>query len=261
MNIPKNFWNTAVGVMGLLIAFLAFLTIKEAKSIAYVGRSTDTVNTITVDGSGDAVAKPDIATFSFSVTETAQTVADAQAKATDKINAALKAVRDGGVADKDIQTTSYSINPHYDYQDGICTASVCRPGKSVLNGYDVSQSITVKVRDLTKAGALFSSIGSTGVQNINGLSFAVDQPDAIQAAARAIAIQKAQAKAQELAKELGVSLGRIISFSDTGNVPRPMLYGMGGDMAVSKTAAAIAPEVPTGEQKVTSSVSITYEIQ
>lgn len=268
MNMPKNFWSTAVGALALVIVFLAALSIKTLKEIGYVG--VDNVNTINVSGTGDAVAVPDIATFSFSVTETAKTVVDAQAKATDKVNAVLKAVRDGGVADKDIQTQSYSINPHYEYQSGTCVAPAyngtlaspvyCPPGKSVLTGYEVSQSILVKVRDLSKAGTIFTAIGSLEVTNVNGLDFSVDDPDAVQAEARSKAITDAQTKANELAKELGVHIVRVISFSENGgNSPRPVYYAMG--VAAMDSKAMTAPEIPTGEQKVTDSVSITYEIK
>jgi uncharacterized protein YggE len=261
MNIPEKFWKIAMVSLGLLALFLFVVSIKELKSIGYIGKSDQVVNTISVDGSGDAVAIPDIATFSFTVTKTAATVADAQKQATDQANAALKAVRDGGVADKDIQTTSYNINPHYEYQNGVCTSvGVCRPGKSVLTGYDVSQSTEVKVRDLSKAGALFASIGSLGVDSVNGLTFSVDKPDAVQAQARGIAIANAQAKAKELASQLGVSLVRVISFSENGNSPRPVTFNLAAQDKVMTGSAIVAPEISTGEQKVTSSVSITYEI-
>ena len=262
MNIPHRFWNIAIGAGALLIVFLAVLSIKEIKSIGYVGMNPNLVNSITVDGSGETLAIPDVATFSFTVTETALTVAEAQSKATDKANAALKAIRAGGVAEKDIQTTSYNINPRYEYQNGVCTVSSCRPSKSVLTGYEVSESIQVKVRDLTKAGALFTSIGSLDVQNVNGLSFSIDNPDAVKAEARGKAIASAQTKARELARQLGVSLVRISSFYESGQQSGPIAYGMGGDMMAMKSSVAPAvPEISPGQQKVTASVTITYEIK
>jgi uncharacterized protein YggE len=260
MNNQERVWKIGAIVGILLIVFLAVLSLKELKSIGYIGKSDQVVNTISVDGKGEAVVIPDIATFSFTVTESSLKVTDAQSQATAKTNATLKAIRDGGVADKDIKTTSYSINPHYEYQNSVCTASNCRPGKSVLTGYEVSQTIEVKVRDLTKAGSLFESIGALGVQNVNGLSFSVDKPESVKAKARAEAITDAQDKAKELANQLGVHLVRIVSFTDSNDTPYPVAYGFGGDSMMVK-AASVAPEIPTGEQKIVSNVTITYEIE
>jgi uncharacterized protein YggE len=220
------------------------------------------MNVISVNGKGEAISIPDIATFSFSVTETAKTVKEAQDKAAEKTNTAIKAVKDGGVADKDIKTLSYSINPHYEYTQPTCTTYGCPGGKSVLTGYDVSQTIEVKVRDLIKAGALFDSIGTAGVQNVNGLSFSIDNIDSVKAVARAEAITKAKEKAEKIAKDLGVSLIRITSFYDSSDDQVYPMYsreGMGGDVMSLK--ASITPQIPTGEQKITASVTITYEIR
>jgi uncharacterized protein YggE len=252
--------GSTVGI--LLVVFLAVLSIKEIKSIGYVGKDTPIMNSISVNGKGEAVSIPDIATFSFSVTETAKTVAEAQAKATEKTNSALSAVKAGGVADKDIKTLSYSINPHYEYTQGACTTYGCPGGKSVLTGYDVSQTIQVKVRDLTKAGALFDSIGSVGVQNVNGLAFSIDNIDSVKAVARAEAIAQAKTKAQKIAKDLGVTLVRITSFYDSSDdviYPYARDAAMGG--AETMNIKAVAPQIPTGEQKITANVSITYEIR
>ncbi len=256
--MPQKFWNFAIVAIGLLSFFLFVISVKELKSINYVGKSDQVTNSITVEGSGDTVTIPDIATFSFTVTKTANTVAEAQKQASDQSNAALKAIRSGGVVDKDIKTISYNINPHYEYQNGICSSvNNCKPGKSVLTGYDVSQSTQVKVRDLSKAGVLFASIGDLGVQNVDGLTFSVDKPESLQAEARSIAIVNAQAKAKTLASQLGVSLVRIISFSENNNSPGPVMYAMNKAMASSESSA---PQISAGEQKVSSSVSITYEI-
>lgn len=263
-NIPENFWKVLMGAFGLLILFLAVLSVKELKSIGYVGRSLDMTNMISVDGKGEAVSIPDVATFSFSVNETAKTVTEAQTKATQKIDDALKAVKAGGVGEKDIKTLSYNINPHYEYDEVACTQFRCPPSKQVLTGYDVSETIEVKVRDINKAGELFSSIAGTGVTNINGLTFSVDDPEKIIAEARSKAIANAQEKAKILAKQLGVRLVRISSFYDQGTGGRPYAYGMGGGDFSAKelsVTAAPAPSVLPGENKITDTVSISYIIE
>lgn len=263
MNNQQKVWSIGVWVGVLLAVFLGVLSIKELKSISYIGKNQQIVNSISVNGKGEAVSIPDIATFSFTVSETAKTVLEAQKAATEKINSTLKAIRAGGVADKDIQTLSYNINPHYEYQDSLCTTISCRPGKSVLTGYEVSQSVQVKVRDLSKAGDLFGSIGSFGVQNVNGLTFSIDDIETVKTKARALAIADAQVKAKSLAKQLGVSIVGITSFYDSSNQPSPM-YGLGAmnmSDSVSAKVAVPVPEIPAGEQKVISNVTITYEIE
>jgi hypothetical protein len=264
-NINEKFWKACTGLAGVLIIMVIIFAIKEIKSIGYVGVNPNNTNTISVDGTGDAFAVPDVATFTFTVTENAKTVTLAQAQATARINSAMASVKAAGVADKDIQTTSYDINPHYDYTSSACVyvpsgTSVCPPGKSVLTGYDVSESIQVKVRDLTKAGDIFTSIGSLGVQNIGGLSFSVDSPDAVQSEARAKAIDNAKSKAGVLANSLGVSLVRIISFTENNNVPGPIVYNT-MSMAVPSAKVVSAPDISAGQQKVTDTVTITYEIK
>lgn len=264
--IKTNVWKSAGALLAVLVVLVALLAIVQVKNIFGIGVDKLYTNTITVSGKGEAVSIPDVATFSFSITETAKTVADAQKLATPKQNAVLKALKDNGIADKDIKTQGYSINPHYEYQDGVCVQTYpnnCRPGKSVLTGYDVSQTTEVKIRDLSKAGAVFDIVGGLGVQNVNGLSFSIDDIDTVKAQARTEAIANAKAKAKKLAGDLDVRIVKIVSFSDNADYPYPIAYG--GDSMMNAKVSAIAPqaapEISTGEQKVTSNVSITYEIR
>lgn len=264
MNNKEQIWSVGKWVGILLIVFLVAVSIKQFKSISYVGKETDYPANITVEGKGEAISIPDIATFSFTINENAKTVKEAQTAATQKINAALAVVKTGGVAEKDIKTLSYNINPHYEWSPGVCTAyGGCPNGKNVLTGYDVSQTIQVKVRDLAKAGELFDSIGTAGVKDVNGLTFSIDDIDTVKAAARDQAIVDAKAKAQKLAKELGVTLVKITSFYDVSDDPYSPMYAreaMGGDVA-NMSIKSIAPEIPAGEQKVISKVNISYEIK
>ncbi len=262
MNNQDKVWKIGQWVGILLVVFLAVLSLKQLLSLKYVGRDTPIMNSISVNGKGEAVSIPDIATFSFSVTENAKTVKQAQDKVTTKINEALKAVKAGGVALKDIKTLSYSINPHYEYTNVTCSQYVCPPGKQVLSGYDVSQSIEVKIRDLSKAGALFDTIGTAGIQTVNGLSFSIDNIDSVKAIARAEAISNAKEKAIMIAKNLGVRLVRVTSFYDSSDDQPFSPYArdaMSGNIMTMK--AELAPVIPTGEQKITANVSITYEIR
>jgi uncharacterized protein YggE len=268
-------------VVAAVIALAAFLiveTIGGLVSLRYIGAGLAATDTISVSGHGEVLAVPDIATFSFSVVADKATVADAQAQATTASNAITAYLTGAGVATADIQTSGYSVSPQYEYQNAVCpqpaqasnvssvssgassgTAVIyCPPGKQVLQGYEVSQSTTVKVRDTTKAGDLLAGVGSKGATQISGLTFTIDQPDVVQAQARDKAIADAKTKADVLASSLGVSLVRVVSFNENtnGSSPMPIVYSM----AASAPAAA-SPVISTGQNTITDDVTITYEIR
>ncbi|MEK7612977.1 MAG: SIMPL domain-containing protein [Patescibacteria group bacterium] len=257
-----------LAVAVLLSVFLGLRSFAELQGLRYVGAGIPPANTISVSGYGEAVAVPDIATFSFSVVATKATVAAAQEEATTKANAVTKYLKDAGIAEKDIQTSNYSVYPQYDYQTQVCQSNgYCPPGRQVLRGYEVRQTTTVKVRltaqagDTAKAGDILSGIGSLGATEVSGLNFTFDNPQAVQDEARNKAIEDAKKKADVLAEQLGVRLVRVVSFNENGNYPTPIYglgMGMGGDAAQTKAAA---PEISVGENKVVSNVSIIYEIR
>ncbi len=258
----NEFFKTGLGktLVSISIVFVAVLTLGQLQGMRYIGAGVAAANTISVSGHGEAVAVPDIATFSFSVVSDKATVAEAQADATAKANATTKYLTDAGVDKKDIQTSDYSVQPQYDYVQGVCTNGYCPGGKQVLRGYEVRQSTTVKVRDTTKAGDLLAGVGTKGATEVSGLQFTFDDPTAVQTDARTKAIADAKTKADELAKELGVSLVRVVSFNESsGGVPRPMMYAMGASSATD--AKAVAPEISTGQNKVSDDVTVTYEIR
>jgi len=267
MNDSANLWQSkkviAVTVVLLVIlsALSAVKTIGGLMNLTYIGREAGIQDTIVVSGDGEAFAKPDIATFSFTIEESAKVVSDAQTAVEAKTKKAIEAMVKGGVAEKDIKTSSYSIYPKYEYQQVICTQWSCPPQSSPkIEGYTVSESFEIKVRDISKAGDLLSVAGAIGVMNLSGLTFDIDKKDSIQSQARSEAINKAEAKAKELAKELGVSLGRVVSFSESGSYPpiyyaKNSAYGMGGDAESSPGVS-----VSAGETRIVSNVTITYEI-
>jgi len=252
-------------LLAIAIALTAFLGLKavgEFMALRYVGAGVMPANTISVSGYGEAVAVPDIATFTYSVVSEKSTVAAAQDDATTKANAITAALKAAGVAERDIQTTGYSVYPQYEYQEVQCIRYPC-PGQQKLRGYEVRQTTTVKVRDTAKAGDLLTQVGGMGATEVSGLNFTFDKPEQVEDEARDKAIADAKEKAEVLASSLGVTLVRIVSFSESGNYPMPyyardMAYGMGGAESV---VAQKAPEISVGENKVTSNVSITYEIR
>lgn len=257
----EKVFKWAASALFFLSIFLAVQVLTVLKKLPEAGNEVYPQSTIAVSGSGEAYAIPDIATFNFSITELGATVKEAQEKADAKINKALAAIRESGVEDKDIKTTGYNVYPKYEWNQPVCVVYPCPSGKNILTGYEVNQSITVKVRETEKVGDLVTKVGAVGVSNISGVEFTVDNRDEFVAQAREEAIAEAKAKAKILAKQLGVRLGKIIYYNENGYYPVDYAYGKGGaEMSVSSAMPARA-ELPTGETKITSNITITYEIK
>ena len=254
-------------IISILVLFLVFfLSVKIAKDIksyGYIGRDIPSQNTISVSGKGEIVAKADIATFTLIVLEESANVSEAQSRATKKINDIIKFLKDNGVGEKDIKTINYNIYPRYNYIKPKTDGSYeIIKNNRVLVGYEISQGIEVKVRKIDSAGTILSGIGNLGASNVSGLDFSIDEEEKLKKEARGLAIEDARENAKTLAKNLGVKLVRIINFSESGYFPvyyrekfsaDAVSLGMGGDSPT--------PEIPSGENKITSQVSIVYEIR
>src|SRR3989338_6919563 len=139
---PANYLPMAVaGVAAMLIIFLAAATYGKIIETRYAGQAAQFKNTISVSGEGKVVAKPDIGQVSLSVISDATTVAAAQKDNTDKMNRVIQAMKDLGIKEEDMKTSSYNISPRYQYSPN---------GRSDIIGYEVAQNMDVKIRDLTK---------------------------------------------------------------------------------------------------------------
>src|SRR3989344_3016967 len=182
----------AAAALGMLAIFLLVGTLKVLKEYRYVGSGVTATNTITVSGEGEVFAVPDTAEFSVTIQEEAKEVADAQEVATKKSNDIYAYLKEQGIEEKDIKTIDYSVYPQYDYLESACRDGYCPGGRQVLRGFQVSQTFTVKVRDTEKAGDLLSGVGSLGASSVSGLSFTIDDQDALEAEARKSAIDDAR---------------------------------------------------------------------
>ena len=252
--------NVRYAVLSVLVLLSLFLLAKTWDTM-FGKDQFDQTHAITVEGTGEVSLVPDIAHITFTVTESAVSVKLAQDAATKKTDAAIEAMKRLGVADKDVKTVNYSVSPKYDYNQPCPPGGMCPmiSGTPKIVGYDVSATIEVKVRDTAKAGETLAALGTLGVQNISGPNFMVDDEDAAMAEARGKAIEEARTKAKLLAKQLGVSLGEVMSYSEGGNYPQPM-YASAGKAVMMDARVESVPSLPTGENKTSVTVMVTYEI-
>jgi len=253
--------------------FLLVLSVLAITATVFVtkGNQSYDENTISVTGNAEVSSAPDVATFSFTVKETTKTTEAAQEVLSEKISNILAGLRNAGIDEKDIKTESYTMYPKYEYvrvdqqqQDTAIDGTLYFPGqerKQVQVGFDVSQNVSLKVRDFDQVPAVLTLLGHLGVENLYGPNFEIDEPDALKDEARAMAIAEAQTKAKQLAKDLGVKLGKVVSFNEgsSGYYPEPYL-ARGYDMAVAESTS-FELELPTGENTISSTVTIIYKIK
>jgi len=196
-----------------------------------------------VNASGAVSAAPDQATIQLGVTSQAASAAAALTQNSTDTAAVIASVVALGVAEKDIQTSNFSVYPTYDTTG------------TRITGYQVNNSVTVTIRDLVKAGPLLDQVVQAGANNITGLNFSISDTSALVEEARTRAFDAAKAKAESMAKAAGVELGEILSVTESSQ--NPQVYPMA---KVAMDAVAGAP-IQAGTQDVTVDVSIVYALR
>jgi len=172
---------------------------------------------------------------------------------TEKMNATIKAVKDMGVEDKDVQTTTYSLSPLYNYTEAA--------GR-IFQGYILEQDVQVKIRDFEKVGEILQKATSAGANLTGNLQFTIDDPEQFKQEARAKAIEQAKSNAENLAQTSGIKLGKIINVYE--NYSYPVAYdsysklGMGG--GISETAVP-SPIIQPGQQEIEITINLTYQVK
>ena len=207
---------------------------------------------IVVSGEGDAAIAPDLAIISLGVAETRKTAREALDVANGAMSAVVDALKKQGIAPRDLQTSGLSIQAQYNYpqnEDGT-------PKPPVLTGYMVSNTLTVRIRDLAKVGAVIDQAVTLGVNQGGDIRFTnVDAAKTV-TEARTEAVKNAIAKAQTLADAAGVKLGRILEITESSNAeePRPL---MSARMAKESNDAV---PVEAGENSYSVNVNVTFAI-
>ena len=210
--------------------------------------------TIVVAGEGRATVAPDMAVLQLSVVKDAKTAREALDANNKAMAEVLKALRADGIADRDLQTSGFSVNPQYNYPTN--TDGGNRPPE--LIGYQVVNGVSVRVRDLAKLGEIVDKSVTLGVNQGGGVQFTNDKPEGVITEARKAAVADAIVKAKVLAEAAGVSIGKILNISEQGFRPEPVPMMRAG---MAKEYAADAVPVATGENSYNVTVNVTFEIK
>ncbi len=240
-----------ITIFGVLISVLliAILAVVVNMTVSGPVQAQPTGGTIgrqvTVVGQGEVTGVPDTAYVQIGVETEAATTNEALAQNNTNTQAIIDKLLELGVAEKDIQTSNFSINPRYD-NDG-----------RVITGYVVNNMVAVTIRDLNQAGSLLDQVVQVGANRVYGINFGVDDPTALLDQAREKAVANARTRAEQLATASGNSLGEVIVISENiGSTPVPMPLGRG----MAEDMAASVP-IQTGEQTFSAQVQITFALQ
>jgi uncharacterized protein len=199
-----------------------------------------------VFASGDAKVstKPDVAFLMVGVQSARPTAASAQSDLASKAAKLIAKARAIGIADKDISTSGYSVNPNY------------VGSNTTIDGYSASEQISLKWHNVDTAGnALDALVQSGGATNVS-VGFGLANPKAAQAQARALAIADAKTKAQAMADAAGVRLGQVMRVSDASSYGGTPMYGFDA----SASAAPAPTQIPVGELDVQVTVEVDFAI-
>ncbi len=222
----------------------------EERTIEVINREK-TEKTVRVSGTGIVAGDPDVVVLSIGVSVERDSVKQARTEAAEAMAGVIESVKGNGLVDTDIQTQHFSIHQRYDYVKG----------KREFRGYNVTNTVSAKIRDLDTVGNVIDDAAEAGgdLVQINSIQFTIDDSTQLKMQARVAAMQNAQAKAQTLATEGGVTLGKPISISESGDFYAP--YPVNLEFAFADDAAGAATPIQSGQLQITVTVNVVYEIE
>lgn len=219
------------------------------------------IRTISVTGRGKVSAAPNLADINIGVVTQGETAKDALSANNEKMSALQKTLKERGVAAKDIQTTNFSVSPRYSQPPPHNPNQPQREFTPRIVGYDVTNTVTVTSRDISKLGDILDALVTAGANQMYGISFRIDEPDSLLENARKKAMGDAKKKADLMAGEAGVVVGNPIAISDESSPrpPQPMPMMMGRAMAKGMMADSVP--IAAGEQDLSVTVHVIYELK
>jgi uncharacterized protein YggE len=238
----------------LLVALVIGIVGIGFPSVVQWAASVPPVRTITVTAEGKTTATPDLAEVTFSVISTGNDPQTLATNNTEKMNAAVQFLSSQNIATSDIATTGYDLEPAYNYDNTT--------QRNYITGYTLTQTVTVKIHDLTKVATVLGGLTPLGVNQIGSVDFTFNDSDTFVALARVDAMNKAETKAVQMASQAGTSLGEVVNVMENSYVPQPVtMYNEAMPMAAGASAGAAAPNIQPGSQDVTDNVTITYALR
>ncbi|HEX7695441.1 MAG TPA: SIMPL domain-containing protein [Sphingomonas sp.] len=199
-----------------------------------------------VTATGKTTRVPDLATIRAGVVTQAPTAGQALGDNAQRMAGVLAALKKAGIEARDVATANVSLQPQYRYEDN-------KP--PVITGYQATNSVSIRFRDIAKSGPILDTLVAQGANQIEGPSLSLDQPDAALDEARVDAVKRARARAELYAKAAGLSVVRILTISEGGEIagpPPPMpVYRM----AAAKVADTV---VMPGESDVTATITVRF---
>ena len=213
-------------------------------------QATEADRTITVTGQATISQRPDVATVTLGTrTQPVSSAETALSQLARQFNKVVAALADAGVAEEDVRTSNFSLDPQYDYQDG----------RQTLRGYVAAEHVVVTVRELGDIGAIISAGTSAGANSVGGVSFGLDDDSTTISQAEVEAIAKARAKAKQLASELGADLGPVKSYqASSAGGPEP--YYARAEL-LDAAGVSEAPQLPPGQTETSLTATITFELR
>ena len=218
---------------------------------------------ITVVGRGEVKAKPDVATVNLGVEVTAPTVGEAMTEANARMKTILASMKNLGIADKDIETSNFSIN--FERQEPAAPAvseamqgAKANETKTPAGFYRVNNMIQVTIRDLDKVGDVLDAAVEAGANNVWGVSFGLDSTDALESEAREKAVADARTRAESLAELNDVTVGDVIAISEViGGSPSPVYAEAASFRGLGGGGAPVEP----GELTFSTQIQVVYGIR
>ena len=216
---------------------------------------------IWVAGEGSISLAPDLTLLNIGVETMAETVSQARDEAARAMAAIVAAVKTHGLEDKDVQTRSFNIWPRYEYPE-VVDSSGNRVRRQTLVGYTVSNSASVKIRDMDNVGTIIDDVAEAGGNStrIDGIQFTIEDPKPYMTSLREAAVQDAMAKAQHLATLTGVEVGPLVFITETRG-GTPVVRDFAEDAFAVKAAAAPATSVSGGELQLSLSIQAAFDIR